>query len=478
MVCFTTNGLRLDISMYVLDDNDAAPLYKQLYKQIREQVLSGKLPAHAKLPSVRDLAAELSTSRNTVEGAYQELYAEGYIYSRERSGYFVSALDHDVAPAAPTRPTPTKKNPGETRSNFKYDFHPARLDPGSFPSALWRRCFLESLRESSRELSEYGDPQGDWVLRNNIQQYLERSRGVICEPDRIFICSGLQQGLEIVAHLLKQAHSTVAVEDPGYHLPRAVFRNNLYNIVTVPVGADGIDLGELRAGSSTIAYVTPSHQLPMGCVMPVANRLNLIEWAESGGNFIIEDDYDSELRYHGNPIPSLQGLRPEGNIIYLGTFSKILSPALRLSYMVLPHALLASFRSLYGDYFSTVPFLEQRTLAKFMEQGYWERHVRRMRIVYRKKHDIMLDAIDRNFGDRATVVGQGAGLHVVLRLRDENPGEVEIIRRAQQAGIALFPFNTTCAAAEPAETHLMLGFGGMTAAGIEGGIRLLSQLCF
>lgn len=162
------------------------------------------------------------------------------------------------------------------------------------------------------------------------------------------ICAGLQQSLDIVAHLLKERHSSVAVENPGYHLPRAVFRNNSFDIVPVAVASNGLDLDILKSSGSTIVYVTPSHQLPMGCVMPIANRLKLIEWAESGGNLVIEDDYDSELRYHGKPIPSLQGLRPYGNIIYLGTFSKILSPALRLSYLMLPRPLLASFHGIWG----------------------------------------------------------------------------------------------------------------------------------
>uniref|UniRef100_A0A831UES1 PLP-dependent aminotransferase family protein n=1 Tax=Geobacter metallireducens TaxID=28232 RepID=A0A831UES1_GEOME len=464
--------------MFILDNDDTVPLYKQLYRQIREQVLSGKLPAHGRLPSVRDLAAELSTSRNTVEGAYQELCAEGYIYSRQRSGYFVSALDHDAAPL-PRAPEPRRQGPPPQPSpGCRYDFHPARLDPAGFPVALWRACFLESLRESSRELSQYGDPQGDWALRGNIRQYLERSRGVICEPDQIVICAGLQQGLDGVAHLLKGSHSSAAVEDPGYHLPRAVFRNNLFDIVPVPVGPGGIDLDMLRAAGSTIAYVTPSHQLPTGCVMPIANRLKLIEWAESGDNLIIEDDYDSELRYHGKPIPALQGLRPDGNIIYMGTFSKVLSPALRLSYMVLPRPLLARFRGVYGDYFSTVPLLEQRTMAKFMEQGHWERHIRRMRILYQKKHDALLRSIERHFGGKAAVTGQGAGLHVVLQLLGQNPGESEIIRRAERNGIRLFPFSATCAAGEPAQTNLLLGFGGMTTVEIEEGIELLARLCF
>ena len=314
-------------------------------------------------------------------------------------------------------------------------------------------------------------------MRCNIQHYLERSRGVVCEPDQIVICTGLQHGLDIVAHMLKESHSSVAVENPGYHLPRTVFQNNSFDIVPVAVEANGLDLEFLRSSGSTIAYVTPSHQLPMGYVMPIANRLKLIEWAESGGNLIIEDDYDSELRYHGKPIPSLQGLRPSGNIIYLGTFSKLLSPALRLSYMVLPRLLLATYRRLYQDYFSTVSLLEQRTMAKFMEQGHWERHIRRMRIIYQNKHDALLQAIEHHFGSKAIVVGQGAGLHVVLQLPDDNPGETEIIRRAQQKGINLFPFCATCATGQSSSTKILLGFGGMTASEIEEGISLLSKLC-
>lgn len=464
--------------MFILNSHDPVPLYRQLYNQIREHVLSGKLPADSKLPSVRDLSDQLSASRNTVEGAYQELYAEGYIYSKPRSGYFVSALDQEAAPLSLSRKSRKLDHLPEPASCYTFDFHPARLDGESFPTALWRKCFMDSLRESSRELSQYGNPQGEWGLRCSIQGYLERSRGVVCDPEQIVICAGLQHGLGIVAHLLKGSHSVVAVENPGYPLPRAVFRNHSFEIVPVPVGASGLDLDLLKAGISTIAYVTPSHQLPMGCVMPVANRLKLIEWAESSGKLIIEDDYDSELRYHGKPIPSLQGLRPHGNIIYSGTFSKMLSPALRVSYLVLPHPLLATYRRLFQDYFSTVSLLEQRTLAKFMEQGHWDRHVRRMRIIYKKKHDTLLRAVEHHFGSQAVVVGQGAGLHVVLQLAGTTLGETEIIERAQQKGIRLFPFSAFFATGEPVSTRLMLGFGGMAAGEIEQGIALLSQVCF
>ena len=463
--------------MFILNHHDPLPLYKQLYHQIREEILAGKLAADTKLPSVRDLSIELSASRNTIDGAYQELHAEGYIYSRPRSGYFVSALEQEVAP--PSRAAKSDKSdylPGPPAA-FAYDFHPARLDPGSFPTELWRKCFIDGLRRSSPQLLQYGDPQGDWGLRSALQSYLERSRGVICDPEQIVICAGLQQSLDIVAHLLQGSHSVVAVENPGYHLPRSVFQSHAYTICPIPVGAGGMELERLKASHSTIAYVTPSHQLPLGCVMPVANRLALIEWAEAGGNFIIEDDYDSELRYHGKPIPSLQGLRPGGNIIYTGTFSKILSPALRLSYMVLPYALLATYRQLYRPYFPAVSLLEQKSMAIFMKQGHWERHIRRMRMIYRKKHDLLLRAIETHFGKRAVVIGQGAGLHVVMMLPGTLHSEAEILDRARQKGVQLFPFSEFHVTGQPEATTLLLGFGGMSGSEIEQGIAILAQIC-
>jgi GntR family transcriptional regulator/MocR family aminotransferase len=466
--------------MFTLNNDAAAPLYRQLYQQIRERVLSGKLPAHTRLPSVRELAAELSTSRNTVEGAYQELYAEGYIYSKERSGYFVCALDHDLAlRKAPGKP-PGAGRPSlafAPRESWRYDFHPAGLDPSSFPTALWRNCFLKALAESSRELTAYGGLQGDWGLRCQLRQYLERSRGVICEPEQIVVCAGLQQGLEMVAQLVKDDHRSLAVEEPGYHIPRSVFANHAFRVLPVAVGPAGMDLEQLRRTDCSVAYVTPSHQLPLGCVMPVAERLKLIDWAQSDGKLILEDDYDGELRYHGKPIPSLQGLRPDGNIVYLGTFSKILSPALRMSYLVLPRSLLAAFQAHFRDYFCTVSLLEQKTMAQFMERGHWERHVRRMRVLYHRKHDALLKAVGRFFGGKAAVIGQGAGLHVVLELSAPNAGEAEILRRATEKGIRLFPFSATCAASLPASTRLLVGFGGMGTAELERGIELLSALC-
>jgi GntR family transcriptional regulator / MocR family aminotransferase len=461
--------------MFLVNSNDSIPLYKQLYNQIRENILSGRLAADSKLPSIRDLSNELAISRNTVDGAYQELYAEGYIYSKPRSGYYVSELDQESAPRSLTR-HPIKQQLTRDSASYSYDFHPARLDVASFPTALWKKCFVEGVHLWSPETSEYSNSQGIWRLRLSLQSYLERSRGVLCEPEQIIITAGLQQSLDVVAHLLQDKHSTVAVEDPGYHLPRAVFSNHSFSISPIHVSQLGLDLDGLKASGSSIVYITPSHQLPMGYVMPVANRLNLIEWAQSEGNFILEDDYDSELRYQGKPIPSLHGLRPDGNIIYSGTFSKILSPALRISYLVLPKSLLNEYHRIFLGYFSTVSALEQLTLAAFIEKGHWDRHVRRMRILYRKKHDALLAAIEHHFGGKCQVIGQGAGLHVVLQLPTCKLTEMECIEKAQLEGIQLLPFSLFYAGEDPGPLKLILGFGGMKSSDLESGIALLARL--
>lgn len=461
--------------MFTFNNTDTTPLYRQLFQQIRDKILSGKLPAHFKLPSIRDLAEELATSRNTVEGAFQELCAEGYIYSKARSGYFVSDIDHKltaslhvIQPKQDLHPRPAER--------YKYDFHPARLDPVLFPAALWRKCLIDNLRSDVGDFSQYSEPQGEWGLRCNIQFYLERSRGVLCDPDQIIISSGLQHNLETVAQLIKDNHASVAVENPGYHLPRDIFRNLGFTIEPIDIGPNGLNLNGLNSCTSTVVYVTPSHQMPLGYVMPVANRLKLMSWAERGDRLIVEDDYDSELRYIGRPISSLQGLCPQGNIIYQGTFSKVFSPALRLSYMVLPKGLVEAYRHKFRHYLSPVPLLMQRAMISFMERGHWEQHLRRARIFYKKKHDLMLKAIEQNFRGKAKVIGQGAGLHIVLELTSTVKSEAAFIERAKQRSCRLLPFSDFYADGRAEEGKLLLGFGGISMENIPPGIAFLSKL--
>lgn len=461
--------------MFTLNSSETTPLYRQLVQQVQEKILSGKLPAHCRLPSIRDLAEELATSRNTVDGAFQELCAEGYIYSKARSGYFVSDIEQRLA--APTHVIPPKQDlHPKLAERYRYDFHPARLDPEVFPAALWRRCLVDSLRANVEGYSHYSDPQGEWGLRCNIQFYLERSRGVLCTPDQIVITSGLQQNLEIVAQLIKDHHTTVAVENPGYHLPRDVFENLGFTIDAIDIGPAGLNLNALKSSGSTVVYITPSHQMPLGYVMPVASRLQLVSWAEQGDRLIIEDDYDSELRYTGRPIASLQGLCPHGSIVYQGSFSKVFSPALRLSYMVLPNELLEGYRRKFQHYLCPVPLLLQRAMIAFMERGHWGQHLRRARIFYKKKHDLMLQAIEQCFGSRATAIGQGAGLHIVLELTDGLSSEAAFIERAKQQGCRLLPCSAFYADGKTGGNKLLLGFGGISMESIPQGIELLARL--
>jgi len=545
--------------MFILNHDDSVPLYVQLYTQIRDRVLTGELPAGTRLPSVRHLADELGVSRNTVDTAYLELIAEGFLLTRPRSGFFVAPVErHQALRADPNGVPETRSGPagsvprkewphahseasdrlhdGASPSPYRFDFHPARLDPACFPLPLWRTYTLECLREAPRDLAEYNHPQGDPELRRAIGDYLQRSRGVVCTPDRVIVCAGLQHSLEIVADIMTAIAATAApaqtaqtaqtargaarplvvgVENPGYPLPQAVFRNRGIAVVPIPVGPEGMDVDALAQSPCTLAYVTPSHQFPLGHVMPVRNRLRLLHWARTNGNVIIEDDYDSELRYAGTPVPSMQGLHPDrtdgpdrsngpgisegpdrsdGVVVYTGTFSKILSPALRISYMVLPPALLKVYRQRHRHHHAMVPLLEQRVLARFMTHGHWDRHVRRMRTVYRQRHDAMLHAIASHFGERATVIGHGAGLHVVVRLHGCAADERELAIRAGRAGIYLLPFSETRLAASPEAVRgdgpahspacpndgplLLLGFGGMAPDDLEQGVAQLHHACF
>jgi len=461
--------------MFILDSKNGQTLHAKIYNQIKNQILSGNLQPHTKLPSIRNLCAELSVSHNTIEYAYQQLFAEGYIYSKPKSGYYVSLLDSEFA-------QPSRKHSGilsgqnsQKQRTYAYDFHPACLSPESFPTQVWRKLFMDCLQEDAKQLTSYGSQQGDFALRCEIQRYLARSRGVACEAEQIVVCSGLQDSLSIIVPILRENHSMLAVEDPGHFIPKSVFQNHLFSVTPIPVNSDGLDLIALQNTASTVVYVTPSHQFPLGHIMPVANRLNLIDWAQNVGGVIIEDDYDSELRYHGSPIPALQGLRPQGNIVYIGTFSKVLSPALRVSYMVLPQRFLDTYHKLFDDYSTTVSLLEQRTLYKFMNQGYWDRHLRKMRTIYKKKHDTLLQAVNRHFGAQVTILGQGAGLHVVLKLVNNSLAEEELISRALAKDVRLIPLSKTCLCNNSRQSQVMLGFGGININEIDRGVELLYQ---
>lgn len=460
--------------MLTFSSDDQRPLHVKLYDQLKNLILLGKLPPHSKMPSVRQLSAELSISRNTVEYSYEQLSMEGFIYSKPKSGYYVSSLNQELIPC-PSQASLADKSLFEDVMPCSFDFHPAVLSPDSFPSRVWRKLLNECLQKNAELFTLYSNPQGEIELRYMLQQYLERFRGVSCSPEQIVICCGLQDNLSVIAQILQGAHSALAIEDPGHWLPRSAFQNNGFVINPIPVTSDGISLSSLAKSNSTVVYVTPSHQFPLGNVMPVENRLQLIHWAQTVERVIIEDDYDSELRYYGKPIPSLQGLHPTGNIIYIGTFSKVLSPALRVSYMVLPYRFLSIYQKLFRNYASSVSLLEQKVLYEFMKQGYWERHLRKMRTMYKKKHDTLIQSIERHFGDQVKILGQGAGLHVVLEFTTSRFNEQDLITRAREKDVRVFPISDTYQSDNHHPSRVLLGFGSMSPAKLAEGIELLSQ---
>ena len=352
---------------------DGAPLYRQLYRHIVEEIASGGLAAGEKLPSKRRLAADLRVSVSTVETAYQMLVAEGYIAARAKSGFTVCRIEKLDAPVRPAPAAP----PEPPAKRWAYDFGTGSVDTALFPFKTWARIQRETVT-AHPELLNHGSRQGDASLRAAIAKYLHAYRGVVCAPEQIVVGAGIEYLVGLLARLF--CASTFAVENPGYPRTAQVLRNNGVRTVFVPVDGDGMTLDALQAGGAQLAYVTPSHQFPTGATMPIARRTELLRWAGAApGRYVVEDDYDSEFRYDTRPIPSLQGLDQAGRVIYVSTFSKSMAPSMRIGYMVLPVPVLEMYRAEYGVYSSTVSRFEQQTLCRFMEEGHFARHLNRLR---------------------------------------------------------------------------------------------------
>ncbi|MFY0544386.1 PLP-dependent aminotransferase family protein [Brevibacillus sp. H7] len=468
-----------------LDEHSETPLFMQLYTYIKNEIIAGRIAEHTLLPSVRKFAEFLAISTTPVEMAYNQLLAEGFIESKPRSGYYVPKLTDpclqvEKGQFGSSDLMERRKYPARDKTAYRYDFHLSKNDFDHFPFSVWRRLFNEILRLEQKELLFYGDPQGEQGLRYEIARYLHQFRGVSCSPEQIVIGAGSHVLLTFLSLLLKQHSTSIGVEEPGYPLIFTTFRQHGFQVVPISLEHDGIDLKDLYESRVRLVYVTPSHQFPQGMIMPVAKRLQLLEWAKQANGYIIEDDSDGEFRYHGRPVPSLQGLLPDTNVVYMGGFSKALAPAIRISYMVLPEALLDAYHELeYNLLFeqSSSP-LHQKTLQLFMQRGYWEKHVRKMRNIYRKKHDVLVGTIQNTFQERAAVIGKGAGLHVLLRINSPH-SERELTRMAKSAGIRISPASYTwMQPPEEERKEFFVGFGGLSLQEIEQGIKLLFQVWF
>jgi len=450
--------------MYLLDTTSEIPLHIQLYEALKHDITT-TLAIGSKLPSIRKISQEYRISKNTVESAYNQLYAEGYIESRPKSGYYVA--DANYQPFAIPEPIAINENP---TASYLYDFFPARQAKSSFPLKLWKRLFVKAIDETL-DLGGYSDGQGEYSLRVEIARYLTLSRGVVCDASQIVIGGAFVDSMNILADLLRDTHPHFAIEDPGYTVPRSVFERFDYDVSPIAVNENGLCIDNLIRSQANIVYITPSHQYPTGVAMPITNRLKLLAWAKENNGFIIEDDYDSELTYRSRPIPSLQGLDTDDRVIYIGTFSKALSPALRVGYIVLPHRLLENYKAFHG-YFSRVSLTTQKTLELFLKEGHWERHLRKMRNLNRKKHDLMKHALIKHLGDDIEIVSEGGGLSI--NIRPTVPIDLNLLRqRANEAGIKLY-FTNDCSLI--GWEAIRMGFGGVELEEIEPAVRAFAEV--
>ncbi|ASB90322.1 PLP-dependent aminotransferase family protein [Bacillus sonorensis] len=457
----------MEITPY-LQPEKRKPLYQQLYLFIKNEIHMGRISAGTKLPSKRALSKHLNVSQTTVEHAYEQLTAEGYLISRPRKGWYAAeaegSLNETLSPPLPG-PTAADETPP---SRHIIDFHHGHVDLRGFPFSLWKKTMAKAAEQI--ELFQSGPPAGDLSLRMMIAAYLRESRGVMCTPEQVIIGAGTPILLELLCRMFEKG-TAIGFENPGFHRSKTVFKTGGFQVIPISVDNSGIAVDELRQHELKLAYVTPSHQFPLGMVMPIGRRLQLLDWAASEDAYIIEDDYDGEFRYAGQPIPSLQGLDQNSRVIYMGTFSKSLIPSLRVGYMVLPVPLVKEGQKLASLYKQTVSRHVQWAIAHVMQNGDWQRHINRMRTLYRKKRKALLETVRQELGGTVAVKGENAGLHVILEPSGA-ASEEWLISKALDEGVKVYPVSASYDH-PPKTAAVLLGFGGLSEEEIKTGIKKL-----
>ncbi|MFC9541357.1 PLP-dependent aminotransferase family protein [Lysinibacillus sp. NPDC056959] len=451
----------MDLSISFTGDS---PKYMLIYEEIKQAILNKKLMADEQLPSKRTLAITLDVSVHTIKEAYEQLLAEGYIYSKERSGYFIAPFEFEWEQQQKHHISTAKASATYT---IKFDFNNGHVDKKAFPFSSWHKLLKKHFNVDNLTTSPW---QGEAILRTEIARYVERSRGVTCEASQVFIYSGTQNQLQALCHFVGPK-AQVGLEDPGFKRVHATLQQCGLTTHAIPVDNSGVTIPKK---SIHMLYTTPAHQFPLGMVMPVERRAALLQWATTEKAYIIEDDYDSEFRYKGLPIPSLAKMDQLQRVIYFGTFSKTLIPSLRISYMILPKSLVEAFTHFNQEQKSVVSKIDQLVLADFIAQGLFDKHLAKMRTVYRKKQQTLLEAINTQFSIEFEVIGEKSGLHIVMKL-PKRLSEQEAIRLAQKKGIQVYPCSTSY---QHNSEHAMviIGYGGLTLEQIQEGIALLATV--
>lgn len=440
-----------------LDAKASRPLYEQIYDYIKKEIENGGLPFEERLPSTRMLAKHLQVSRSTVELAYEQLLSEGYIEAVPYKGYFVCRLDGLVRLEQQAEAVEIRRT--EKKERYAYDFSPNGIALNSFPHNTWKKLSRGILMENDDEFFQLGNPQGEEFLRMAIASYLHHARGVSCTAEQIIVGAGSDYLLMLLSNVLGNCR-VVAMENPTYKRAYHVLQSMTKSMIAIGMDQNGMDVEELSESGADIAYVMPSHQYPMGIVMPVRRRMQLLDWAaKAEGRYIIEDDYDSEFRYKGKPIPALQGFDARGKVIYLGTFSRAIAPSIRISYMVLPKNLMELYQERGRIFSSTVSKVDQMIIARFLKEGYYERHLNRMRALYKSRHDTLLEELG-SLSEICSVSGEHAGVHLLVHFTN-GMGEAEAVRKAKEADVKVYGLSDYCIGHEPEKAVVILGYANM-----------------
>lgn len=455
--------------MIDLNDLRRLPLYESVYRQLREEISTGQRKAGEKLPSKRALASELGISINTVEAAYRQLESEGYIEARLRSGFYVlplSVLKQGIS----NEPQPL----GDTQRPLpEIDFAVGAVDAALFPMGVWQRLTRASL--NAEGILSRSEAQGDPGLRLEIARYLARARGVHCDPSQILLGPGTDYLMQVLSGLLPE-NCTFALENPAYHKAYLHFSRMGHTVLPAEMDGKGVLLEPLEKLDNIVVYTAPSHQYPLGFAMPMGRRTALLAWCSRGRfRYVIEDDYDSEFRYDARPLPSLQSIDHSDRVVYLGTMSGVIAPSLRISYMILPPELLAIFRAQRVPYSCNISTLSQYTLREFMAQGYFEKHVNRMRVCYKNRRRELTELL-RPYGKALRVIGAQAGSYLLVQVRGAQ-GEEELCAEALRHGVGVYPIGPYFMGQVPPEYQntVQLGFGNLTKERMARGVCLLAE---
>ena len=452
----------------LIDLNSDCPIYEQIYEFIKNEIKIGHILPDTKLPSTRSLAHSLKVSRTTIVNAYEQLMSEGYLKSRAGSGYIVNRLDIlNIERKEYKREY--KKEKSVNDENINIDFSPTKIDSKNFPYASWRSIARKVFSSEKEDIFSTGDNQGEYGLRMQIADYLHTARRVVCSPSNIIIGAGSEYLIMLLGLLL--GNRNIAVENPGYIKAKEIFKSMAWNVIGIDMDIEGMDINMLDSKNADICYLMPANQYPTGVIMPINRRRELIAWCYRGEDrYIIEDDYDSEFRFVGKPIPAMQGIDSD-KIIYIGTFSKSIAPAIRVAYMVLPEKLMEEYERRLDFLSCSVPRSDQDILEIFIKEGYFERHLNRMRTNYRIKRDVLIESIKNNL-PRGEVFENNSGLHILLKV--EGMSEEEILLCGNNAGVKLYPISGFFTGENTIKSTVLVGFASLGSEEIKSGIADLS----